>query len=84
MDHEETKQITEDLLHIFQRQEKNLALLQQTRRLFEKVLDISTMEHIDARAHTLRQNNKVLHNRIVALRDRYPTLNQAQNNLAKD
>ena len=37
---QETKQIVEELLQIFQRTEKNLVLLQQTNRIVQKLLEI--------------------------------------------
>ena len=91
MDHEtqkllrfnqETKHIVEELLQIFQRKEKNLALLQQTNQILLKVLEISrkkninsenihrTMENISTWSENIKQCNKLLHNYTTTLRDR--------------
>ena len=73
----ETNQIVEELLQLFQRKEKNLALLQQ-----------HTMENICTWSENIKQSNKVLHNYKTTLRDRchriQDQLNQPQNNLVKD
>ena len=78
---QETNQIVEELLQIFQRKEKNLALLQQTNQIFQKALEISrkkninsenihhTMENISTWSENIRQSNKVLHNNTTTLRD---------------
>ena len=97
---QETKQIVEELLQIFQRTEKNLVLLQQTNQIVQKLLEIfhkkninfenvqHIFESISKWSGNIKQSNKILHNCTTTLRDRYNRIqdqfNQPQNNFVKD
>ena len=97
---QETKQIVEELLQIFQRTEKNLVLLQQTNQIVQKLLEVfhkkninleniqHIIESISKWSGNIKQCNKILHNYTTTLRDRCQRIqdefNQPQNNLVKD